>query len=551
MSPFGTSRGSGSGVDRIGRAALLIAAIVVVGETIYYRRASGYYDAGIEFVLRFYNVSSVREYVVRHLLTNPYYPPLYFAVLLATYLVAGTEFLPHVLVGDAMILGGAWLLYRALVRRGVERGVAGIAVAAFLLLPGVVIFGRTLLIEQPMMVLLPACILLADRAEGFRDARAGAGLGACLALGVLTKWSFLAYATVPLAATVAATAWTRDEPTAAPRGRLPGLLAFAAVFLVLAGPWYFGRFDPALMLATANNDPSYPTQDFFRNLAHNLGQFRALAGTPVLLALAVAAGAALRAFPSRGWTAAWIASVAVPLLFFSWPRHLEDRYLYPILVFAPLVAAVPAVAGWRRAVAWVLAVGFLIAAIVAHAGAWRPAGDASARVNPLSVPAGHLFWGKQRTREILDAVDRDAGRRGLARAVVAVHPLWTDYHVAPSVLQYESRRGRRVTALSVLPFAKFDYLGFAARLRGGAFDYVVVDCGVPGVCSDAPASTVRLRPQDRMDTVYVDQRTGNVQGTYTEAQVQDDLAFLRTSYERVLDLDLGAGQRVWIYRKPR
>ena len=523
MGPSGTGRGDEVGARHalplLGRLALLIAALAVVAETVHYRRASGYHDSGIEFLLRFYNVPSLHEYVVRHLLTNPYYPPLYFAVLLATYLVAGTEFLPHVLVGDAMIVAGAFLLYRTLVRRGVERFVAGTACAGFLLLPGIVVFGRTLLIEQPMMLLLPACLLLADRADGFRDARASAGLGACLALGLLTKWSFLAYAVLPLAATVAASPVAKSRPAAAARRRLPGVIGFAAALLVLAGPWYLGRFDPALMIGTATNDPTYPTQDFTRNLLHNVRLFRALAGTHVLVALAVAAGAALAAFPSRGRTAAWIASIAVPLLFFSWPRHLEDRYVYPILVFTPLVVAVPAVAGWRRAAAWLFAAGFLVAALIAHVGAYRPVDNPFARVNPLSVPSGHLFWGKQRTSAILEAVDRDAGGRGASRAVIAVHPLWTNYHVAASVLQYESRRGRFVTAMTVLPYAKFDYLGYSAHLRRLELEYVILDCAVEGVCSDAPASSVRLRVQDRMDVAYVDQRTGKAQPPYTEAQV--------------------------------
>jgi hypothetical protein len=532
--------------DRVGPAVLVTAMAIVVAETIAYRLLSGHLDAGIEFLLRFDNVPSLREYVVRHLLTNPYYPPLTFAVLLLTYLVAGMALLPHVLVGNALILGGAFLLYRMLLRRGVEPLAAGIACAAYLFLPGTVVFGRTLAIELPMMLLLPAALYLADRSDGFRDAKASAALGVVVGLGMLTKWSFAAYAIVPLAMILGSAVAGRGDDN---RSRVAAVAVFALALVVIAGPWYALRFDLARMIATASNDPNYADPSFTLHLAHNLRLLAALLGTPVAAYLAISAVVVLIAFPGRFRAATWIASIVVALALFSVPAHLEDRYIYPILVFVPLLAAVPNAGDRRRSVARLLAAGFLVAAIVAHVHAYLPTPETT-RGEPSAVGAGRLFWGKQRTGDVLAAVARETAARRMANATVAVHPLWTNRHVAASAMQYERRR-LGLAALAVVPFAKFNYLEYAEKLRAGALDAVIVDCAVPGVCRDGPVTDIALRTQDRMDVAYVDQRTGAVQGTYVERQVREDLAYLREHYDRAADLDLGDGVRAWVYaRRP-
>ena len=535
----------------VGRLALAAAACAVIGQTLHYRIACGYYDHGIEYLLRFYHVDGAGHYVVKHILTNSYYPPLFFAWLLAVWALFGTAVLPHVLAGDALILAGAYLVYRTLLRRGIGEGPAGIAVAGFLLLPGVTVFARTLLIEQPMMLLVPLAVYLLARTGRFERTVSAAGLGIAVGLGMLTKWAFAAYVAVPIAyglVLMAADAWTERRAASIARRLVPAIVSLVAL-LAVAGPWYATVFDAVRMAATAANDPTFAELSITRNLSHNLALLRSLTGGPVLWFLAAAWIAGVIGRPSgRRMTWTLLAGL-VPLVLFSLPSHLEDRYLYPLLVFCPFVVTMLDGSGGRRKAAWTVSAGFFTLAILANVGAYREGGplfDLGPRAR--EVPTARLVWQPQHTDRIVEAIRGDAAARGAGSIVVAVHPLFQDHHSSGHAMLYESRRGRETVPMTVDSFSKFSYEEYAEGLAEGRFDYVVVSCDDPAVC-DGDVDSLALRPEQIRLAPYIDQRYGTVSPPYTVETVRDDLRRLRQEYVKAADVDLGDSQSARIFRR--
>ena len=520
-------------------------------EMLFYEAQNVVYGPGIEFLLRFTDVNGPKEYVTRYLLTNSYYPPLYFAFIFLVHLLFGMRFLPHVLANAALVAAGAVFLYLAM-RRRTDEWAAGLAAALFLLLPGPTFFTKTLAIEQPFLLLIPLTLFMLGKAEGFSKRSASICLGVVAGLGMLNKWTYAAYTIVPFAACACAclgkSAEPREEKSSAGRGLNFALFLLAGV--VVSGPWYFGVMDIRKLVATAGNDPNFPAFSFGAQLALNARLFLELNGQFVVAFLAPASIAAFAMSKKRLDVATGVLALVVPLVLFSIPRHLEDRYIYPLCALIPVLAAIIAESAPKKIkIAFWCAFAALV--LAGHADSyWADYFKPGRLRDAANYHDGRLVWGRLGTSRLMDEIAGDAARRFPGRTVaISAHPLWTDVHAGNLNTRYLSAVDPKYGNIRLNEFAKFRYREFSRAILEGGLDYILLDCGLEGVCSDEPKPSVSLRPEDRMTEVYIEQRYGQVHRPFTDQDVLDDLAFIRERFVKIADLRLDSANRVWIYAR--
>ena len=148
-------RGRGRSVEGIG-VALLVA--YFLGQIVYYFSRTEFYGQGISYIINFLEIG-VRGYVRVYLLGKDfsYYPPLYYTFLLAVWRIVGFSYLAYVLASSLFILGGAAYLY-ALLRKLCGPLYAMFGLTIFLLIPGTTLFSKSLLIEAPLLLFIPAVL---------------------------------------------------------------------------------------------------------------------------------------------------------------------------------------------------------------------------------------------------------------------------------------------------------------------------------------------------------------------------------------------------------
>jgi hypothetical protein len=320
-------------------------------------------------------------------------------------------------------------------------------------------------LDVPLMAAVAVALLALARAEAFARAGRSLALGAALAAGMLVKSTFGIYVLPPLA-------WAAWQAARAPdrRARLLRLAGALALAGGLVLPWYGARLAtlPATILyrATASGaeegDPlpltaagllTYPA-----HLAYALG--------PLAAALLVWGVLALwRERAARGFL--W-AALLLPLAAISLAHNKDLRYLVPVLPAMAVVAAVPGRALSRRARIGLLGLCALAGALQVSMALFGvpsppPVPGRSERL-VMSRPPDPAPWPQ---RAIVDAIERERGRRPTAVAVVPNHPFFSrsnfSYEIALRALPYRAGRAWRSAPLGI------DYVVLKSGAQGPAW----------------------------------------------------------------------------------
>jgi Dolichyl-phosphate-mannose-protein mannosyltransferase len=525
-----------------GPSLLAAVAALLVVSTFGARFVCGYVaDNGIERILIYADLKDLVSFVLQRLAIDTYYPPLYTWLHLFVATFAGIAWLPHALLDSALVVLGAWFLYRFAQEMGVGKTEAAIGAAALLLLPGVARMSRVFMVEQPLLTLIPATLFFLARSRRLTRSGYSAALGLCLGLGALTKWTFFAYLLAPLAI-FAYDAFFLGDPSRR-KSAISNLLLAAAIAIAVAGPWYALVFDWKTLFQTASNDPTYAEPGFLKHLMHNLRMLVSLTGA---MCLALLGGLLVRhGLKSQTRTRSLLAllCLAVPLALLSLPVHLEDRYIYPILPLAIL----PLFAGDRKKTE-IIAPALVLTLAIFYFATFQ----------------FQLFTGKdlhvdrlreqscaksQATGRILDIIAEDASLQGLNNIVAAEHPIWKNPSTEGIFLRYEALTEKRDLPIDVKFYAKFNYREFRAALHRGQYDYLVLDCWREGVCDEADPTLVLIPNEDLMPAGYIDQYDGELIEPYTPEQLREDLGILRDQFDPLAKIDTGDGLLAQIYRK--
>lgn len=534
-----------------GRIVICLAATVVVAQTIAYRQLVGFFDHWVDYLLLFHG-NSAQEYISDFILGNSYYPPLVYTIHFLTWLPAGTNVLCHLLVGNALIIGGAVATYLTLRSLKTPPAAAGLATAGMLLLPGVTVFGRKLIIEQPLMLLIPLCLLLVYRSTGLTRRGVSIGLGICIGLGALTKWAFFFYLLIPLVALVVQAAYgiaARNTSISWKKVAVNAVLCGLAAILV-AGWWYFGVLDAAKLAATSANDPTYLEQNIMLHFQHNLTNLRAMISTPVSFFLGAVLILSLVVSKNRWPVIIAAASMAMALLLFSLPSHIENRYVYPLLVFVPYLVATPTDPGWPRKLIHLSSLGFFLLAVLANYYSYVPAAEDS-RIDPDAIKQTRLFWGNMKGEEIIHQLANEPiGGDDSKKIVICSHPLWNNFHISDSALHFLALQRSSDLKIEVAPRSKFSYWEFSKELRKFSYDFVLLDCSSKQVCQSGEVGRLQLPQHLLRNEPYIDQESGHIFEPYTSDDVRSDLQFLRTNYRLYKEMELGDGLKIWIYKRP-
>ncbi|HDH96859.1 MAG TPA: hypothetical protein ENF73_03920, partial [Proteobacteria bacterium] len=221
-----------------------------------------------------------------------------------------------------------------LVARAVAKDALGCTAAVFLLLSGASItLAKSMPLEAPFIVLVPAVMLAVHSSRSFLRRSPSIAAGALAGLGLLVKWSFAAYL-FGFVALYAIAGWMRHRKTA-----LVNILLFCLAATLAAGWWYLTGFDLKNFIACAQNDPSPGATSFTRAFAANIGLIEELWNPQSLwLTLAVIALAAVFSRDLLFWGT--LASCVVSMIVFSLPVHVEDRYILPLVPMISVLLAV-------------------------------------------------------------------------------------------------------------------------------------------------------------------------------------------------------------------
>jgi len=229
-------------------------------------------------------------------------------------------------------LSGALLC--ALVARSVTKGVFGCTAAAFLLLSGAsVTLAKSIPLEAPFLVLVPAVIYAVHRSQHFQNRPLSMAAGALTGLGLLVKWSFPAYV-VGFIVPFAIVGLVRHRRTA-----LLNIALFAVAASAVAGWWYVLGFDLKNFIACAQNDPSPGAGSFMRTFTANM-KLLELLWNPQSLYLALAVIALAAVFSRSLLFFGVLLSAAASMAIFSLPGHFEDRYILPLVPMLSILVAI-------------------------------------------------------------------------------------------------------------------------------------------------------------------------------------------------------------------
>jgi hypothetical protein len=284
--------------------------------------------------------------------------------------------------------------------------------------PSVLWLMRRPMIDLPLAAWVALAYLCLVKTDGFRRLFWCAALGAAVGLGLLTKWTFIVYAGVPLA--WAFMAGLRDRQT-------PGALVFLAAAGLVAGPWYVLNTVPSFLrvqkLAGLKEarDPAVWTWEGWTWYVRGLVNYQVLWPLSIPLVL----GALAAAWRRHGVLLAWL---IVPLIFFTALQNKDLRYAVPWLPAAALlIAGVPAFWRWslgRRiwnvfwgGLALALGLGYQTAGFwppglrsaASAAGLTPPAQWQKARSSLSSLHQDMPFAGDWKTEEILRTLQQEAG----------------------------------------------------------------------------------------------------------------------------------------------
>ncbi|MCB9479940.1 MAG: hypothetical protein H6683_09675 [Deltaproteobacteria bacterium] len=403
-----------------------------------------------------------------------YYPPLSVSIwgILHHYFGASSKSIP---IGNTLLfIPGLLALYDLCWRTTPKVWVGLCACALALVFPHAAFYFRVPLYEIPMGAAL--VVLIWGMAANERFTRALPMLAASVAFfaGMMMKWTFVAYAVVPLAyftidAFVAG--WQRWRNGAGPIvtwRQLSVALLGVAVAVAMTAPWYLYAMDPRVF-GDAGADPSGGALGekliwYLRQLnVHNL--------TPVTTK------ALCLCLPWAFFTANRRVSMSVALcalwsyFAFSFIPHRETRYMDALLpLFAYLIPVGLATAGdlLGRFGKWAAAA---VGIVLCVATAWTSYAM-SFREDVLPLDSGDLRHEDLRCLNDFDAVFTAVTKAAEqypdgAEVRVATHPLspmTLSYHVDLlyiRTIQYNADHSRKLQAIG---FEPKEYLAYPERM---------------------------------------------------------------------------------------
>jgi len=517
-------------------------------QIVHYFLNTTFYGQGITYLMNFFDIDLVM-YLKRFVLNFSYYPPVYYAFFLACFPFFHFHFVGYVMANALFIAAGGMYLY-LLLREKFGRVPAYCGLLVFLFVPGMTIFSKALIIEAPLLLFVPAFLFHFNRVTQFKSRGHSIALGVFAGLGMLTKWTFAAYVG-PIALYYLLGVFfdirgggSRQVSSLQRRNMI---LAFVTM-AVLAGPWYLFVFDYETFRQTAANDPRFARYDYWQNLVYNWSLVKIILGRIipqvfgiVFLVLFVFA------FFRAELLVSFALMLAVPMLVFSIPVHLEDRYLLPLVPFVAYMTA--AMLGRTRfSILKYAAIAALIVPLgLDHARAYYPPDNSDFRDDdPVIHRFGTLFWGQSKTEEIISYLDDYVGDRRLPRKYqIATHPLFVNYHTNFVYLTYFIRTNPRYDPLfRIAHFTKFRYSDFSREL--GDFDFLLYDVNLADAFIQNRSESLKALLSALQSREYVDQNTGQRFDGFSLEMVTNDLAKIEGVYKELKTIDISGAYKVRI-----
>ena len=461
-----------------------------------------------------------------------YYPPFYYAFIAAVLHERGPDYELTLYLQNLFPILGA--IYLTAFSRRIGLGVLACLPGLLMLMAGgTVLVSRNLVIETPLLLVVPAFAYHLYASSGFRFTFHSLLTGVWAGIGILTKWTFAAYVVGPV---LIAAAGLFYDPANRRAVRVTGaqvarIVAALALCFAVGGWWYVWRMDWPVWAASAANDPSTTDHTLLGAAAvYATELLRLLAsGARWLPAIGLGAGLLVSRRPAA-LGVGMLAGIAVPILLFSWPVHSETRYLYPLMPACGLAM------GFAAATARWAPVRVGLAALFLAGVTWssfEPIADAATgMVPPAEQPRATAV------DDVLHYID--ARHPGPEPVTLCVHPLWPNRHLESETLRFRvmTRPDRHLRTNS---FDRLEYGEFRRALRAGKIDVLLLDCGPEGDCLKTRPEATRFFIDLLAQTGFINGMTDQAMPPVTWDDVVADVEWINTHYRTALNLALDDG----------
>ncbi len=529
-------------------ALFLLAAFYYFGTNIYYQCANAPVDGRVVWQLEPYlsatNGVLPRPSLWSMLQGEHYYPPFFGAIGYLVALVFGADTLTFCAASAVLIfIGGMYVFFLLRQATGVWPALLGLSI--FLFAPGMTKTANTFVIEAPLVLCVSALFYHLHASQAFARRNHCLALGFWTGLGLLTKWTFPAYACL---ACLIVTAKALTPPVR--RRRWLNVALFAGLAAAIAGPWYIFNWDISLWARTAANDPTFPHYDYIGQFAVNMGKMLGAGlGWPFrwvfwpLLALGI-----LQPGARRRLVLATAALIVFPVSLMALPAHQEPRYMVVLIPGVALLASA-AVASFRSAI-WrpVAGVATLLSVLLGHTLFYYPPATGDMFRSARASEATALVWGPSRIREVLEAVADEQVEPGAKRLAVAIHPFWNSVDCNHNDAWYWLAKNRNLRAKLVLRWwIPEDYRSFSRALDN--------DIDVLVLAREARDNF--LSQNGRIGFNYAGVRKsmtwphGEVTEPFAAADVVADVPRIESDFRLAKTLAFPDGRAVLIYRRRR
>lgn len=491
---------------------------------------------------------------------NAYYPPFYYGFLTAAGALAGRSYLGLLAVTNLFFLAGLLAVYW--LGRRLQGPSTGL-LAAWLLAtcPAVTVYGKTLSFEAPLFAFV-ALTYVALFQAGAWEVRSGClWLGAVVALGFFTKWTYLVFSIGPLGlAALEALIRPRLGPgetlSRARASRIKNIAAFTLLPFFTNIYWYAFRLEWDNLALTTLNDPSHDHFTYAVGLAFYVREIRRFFTTPLTAAFVVACVLVVRKYGYRA-AGLLVGAVVVPVLFQARFVHQEIRYLLPLFVSLCLVTALGVgCVGHRRTRA--IVTGMLVALspcftayhTLHNAIHPQPRGGMPGEFN-LYDDRGRLLWQHSDPDGIARALEELVRSRPQEeeKVRVAAYPMGSATTINEPILRYALIRSPALR--EKVRFVGFEWTSvraFIEAVKDEEIDVLLMPQGMFDVARTAFVPVV----QRALD--YVEPGSGQVtRGRTTPPEIEEDPGlrpFIQKHFQVSRVFEAGSGDEV-LFMEPR
>lgn len=473
-----------------------------------------------------------------------YYPPLFYLITALIYFAWGADYLAQLIVHAAWLPLAAVYLTALAGRLGLGR-LAFLPGVLLLLCPGAVMSTRSPSFESLLVLMTTAAAYHLVAADRFRLRKHCLLAGIWIGLGLLTKWTILAYLS-GLAFWLAG--WwlsqTLKQAGAGKKLRQPvNLLLTVGVAAAISLWWYLLRLDWATFRASAANDPNQLVHSFALLFVEYLNGLSLLVlGPNWWLGGAIFLTCFLLARKRLTLTGLAGLGLVVPLVLFSLPVHGETRYLIPLLPAACLLLG--ACLAWVRWPSARIAAALLIIAAMSLAHFAFIEREMTREHNLREHVIGDYSEADLLARTFL-AADPQVKREEI---IISAHPFLNNIHIHCEYLRYYIiRRGAGMLTGLFCP-NRFEYAAFHKDLRALFYDVILIDCADLNDCLEKDRREFGdwIEMFDRYG--YVNQMLGLANERFSLSVLEEDLEFIRVNYRPFLHLPLSDGShtRIWV-----